>query len=455
VRAAQPGQSRQVEYLRDTSHNPFKVDHVYIVKMTSRDTVDQLMRRYILQTKQVIHPFELPAAKLPVLNKTIFEHQEDLFTQLNIKEKPFYISSLEEVIPSTSQTLVYRDDIYFNKELVLEFLNKASAIGKPARLAFLDTDPCFSVHTYYPQYNLEHVRNLYLGDIFFFPAGAQERDSIPMMRDFVPIIIDTESRSLSCFSMPSLEPGSGQRISNTPLASVPPLQLQVPRLSYVAIKHWTQLLFANFTWGIYCQISQLSAEIQNKNVVPRKIPSYLSKRRGPIHIGRDCQIDPTATIIGPTTIGDGVVIGPNVTVAAGYIGDHAVLEPSCTVWFGILGARSSLLANRNIIMSCVMNDSIINSDIRFSIVGSHSFLGAGSHITDCILRNADEGDPKMNAPMVKVLIGKEIVNSGYYILGPAIGNRVKIGSGVIIYPGRVIKSGSLILPNQGYNIVDR
>jgi len=61
----------------------------------------------------------------------------------------------------------------------------------------------------------------------------------------------------------------------------------------------------------------------------------------------------------------------------------------------------------------------------------------------------------MNAPMVKVLVGKEIVNSGYYILGPAIGNRVKIGSGVIIYPGRMIESGSLILPNQGYNIIDR
>ncbi|BAW30488.1 hypothetical protein MTHERMMSTA1_04950 [Methanosarcina thermophila MST-A1] len=102
-----------------------------------------------------------------------------------------------------------------------------------------------------------------------------------------------------------------------------------------------------------------------------------------------------------------------------------------------------------------MNNSVINTDIRYSIVGNHSFLGAGSLITDCILKNADEGDPKINLHMVKVLAGKEIVNSGYYILGPAMGNRVKIGSGVIIYPGRVIKSGSIILPDQGYNIIDR
>lgn len=72
-----------------------------------------------------------------------------------------------------------------------------------------------------------------------------------------------------------------------------------------------------------------------------------------------------------------------------------------------------------------------------------------------ILRNADESDPKLNSTMVKVLVGKEIVNSGYYVLGPAIGNRVKIGSGVIVYPGRLIKSDSLILPDQGYNIVDK
>jgi acetyltransferase-like isoleucine patch superfamily enzyme len=416
--------------------------------MTSRGIVDQSMRRYILETKQVIHPFESPAARLPVLNKTIFEHQEDVFTELKIKEKPFFISSLEEISPSTSQTLVYRDDIYFNKEIVLEFLNKASTIGKPARLAFLDTDPCFSVHISSLQHNMEHVGNLYMGDFFFFPAGTQDKN-------FLPIVIDTESISLPCFSLPSSELGEGQKLSNNPLVTVPPLYLQVPRLSYIAIKHWTHLLFANFSWGIHCQARQPNTRFRNQYAMLKKILSYLPKRRDSIHIGRDCQIDPTATIIGPTTIGDGVVIGPNVTIAAGHIGDNVVLEPCCTVWFGVLGARSSLLANRNIIMSCVMSDSIINTDIRYSIVGNHSFLGGGSHITDCILRNTNEGDPKINSPMVKVLAGKEIVNSGYYILGPAIGNRVKIGSGAIVYPGRVIKSDSIIFPNQGYYIIDK
>ncbi len=103
------------------------------------------MKRYVLKTKKLIHPFESPAAELPVLNRTIFENQEDVFRHLKVKEKPFFVSSLEEVIPSASPTLFYSDDIFFNKELVLRFLDKASAVGKPARIAFSDTYPCISL----------------------------------------------------------------------------------------------------------------------------------------------------------------------------------------------------------------------------------------------------------------------------------------------------------------------
>ena len=54
---------------------------------------------------------------------------------------------------------------------------------------------------------MEHVGNLFLGDFFFIPAKEQGRD-------FIPVIIDTESISLSCFSLPSLESGSEKRLLN-------------------------------------------------------------------------------------------------------------------------------------------------------------------------------------------------------------------------------------------------
>ena len=58
---------------------------------------------------------------------------------------------------------------------------------------------------------MEHVGNLYMGDFFFFPAGTQEKD-------FLPIVIDTESISIPCFSLPSPELGKGPKISgNLPI----------------------------------------------------------------------------------------------------------------------------------------------------------------------------------------------------------------------------------------------
>jgi hypothetical protein len=201
----------------------------------------------------------------------------------------------------------------------LRFLDKASAVGKPARIAFLDTDPCISLHACCLQNNMEHVGNLYLGDFFFFTAQVQERD-------FIPVLVDTESIPLSYSFLPSVESGSGKRLIKTPLAAreplFPPLQLQVPLLSYIPIKHWTQLLFANFIWGIHCQARQLDIVSENRSAMLKKIISYLSKHRGPIRVGKDCQIDPTAAIIGPTTIGDGVIIGPNVTCSGMYWGSR-------------------------------------------------------------------------------------------------------------------------------------
>jgi acetyltransferase-like isoleucine patch superfamily enzyme len=410
-----------------------------------------LMTRYILETKTPIDPFESPARELPVLNRSVFYHQEDVFRHIGISGKSLFISSLEEVIPSPVPALIYRDDTYFNEELILEFINQAHSISKPARLAFLDKDPCMSSHACLPQPTLEHHGDLFLAEFYYVPPGKRTRD-------FTSVIVDTESIPLPCFSLPRVEQYSSKPFLNFPLASghvsFPPLQIHVPRLSYIAIKHWTQLLFANFIWGIHRQARMPQLENESSIMQRNKTPRF-GKQRGPISIGKNCQIDPTATILGPTTIGDGVAIGPNVTVAAACIGNDAILEPNCTVWLGVLGERSSLLTNRSIVMSCVMNDSIINTDVRFSIVGNHSFLASGSHFSDRLLSYADEGDVEMNAPMVKVLVGEQVVNSGYYILGPAIGNRVRIGAGVIIYPGRMIKSNSLILPERGQYVVSK
>lgn len=402
------------------------------------------VQRYVIETKSIVDPFETPACMLPILNKTLSEHQTSVFREFGVGGDPHIVPSLEEISAMSTDIIVHRDDVYLNAALVSAFIGQAVALKKPARLAFRDNDPSIAKHACYPLTSLECTGNLYLGELYYIPA------SVPA-RDFVPVTVDTASVQLPCFSLPLLAPNLQQGLFSAPMASsgiilFPPLTLQVPLRAYVTIEHWVQLLFANFIWGIHCQARQLQGVLKSQNNIdPRGARRHIFKCRGIVHIGANCQIDPTATIIGPTTIGDGVTIGPNVTIAVAHIGNHAVLEPNCTVWLGVLGERSSLLAHNTIVMSCVMNDSIINTNVRFSIVGNKSFLGGGVYLTDRLLSEIHDGDPQMKAPIVKVLANGELVDSGYYILGPCIGNRVRIGSGVIIYPGRMVQSDSLLL----------
>jgi acetyltransferase-like isoleucine patch superfamily enzyme len=360
---------------------------------------------------------------------------------------------MQEVNCTSADAIIHRDDVYFNEALVSAFIQGAKKKNKPARLAFLDIDTSITKHAQYPRATLEHVGNLYLGQLYYVPAGARAQD-------FVSVVIDTESIALPCFSLPSPDPNTcgvfGAPISSG-IISFPPLQLWVPLRAYVEIKHWVQLLFANFIWGIHCEARQLDVRLKSRDKADAKKASrYMLNRRGLVRVGANCQIDPTATIIGPTIIGDGVVIGPNATIAAAHIGNHAILEPHCSIWLGVLGERSSLLAHNTIVMSCVMSDSIINTHVRFSMVGNESFVAGGAHFTDRLLNEVHNGDPQMKAPMVKVFADGELVDSGYYVLGPCLGNRVRIGSGIIIYPGRVVQSGSLLIAKESnQHIVDK
>ncbi len=54
-------------------------------------------------------------------------------------------------------------------------------------------------------------------------------------------------------------------------------------------------------------------------------------------IGPGCEIDSSATIIGPAEIGPGCRIGGNCTVARSVLLENVVLEPGCTVTDSLLG----------------------------------------------------------------------------------------------------------------------
>ena len=108
------------------------------------------MRKVIVRDRRKIPPFNEPARELRVLNKPLWLHQKDILD-------PFCESEIEvdftEQIPDAEyeETLVYRDNLFFDEAFASAFLSQARSMGKACRVAFaLDdedtmTRGCFGV----------------------------------------------------------------------------------------------------------------------------------------------------------------------------------------------------------------------------------------------------------------------------------------------------------------------
>lgn len=79
---------------------------------------------------------------------------------------------------------------------------------------------------------------------------------------------------------------------------------------------------------------------------------------GAIHIGKDTAIAPTATILGPTTIGDGCTIG-EYTVIGPYasLRSNTTVEAHCEVRRSILN-NNVLVASRSLVRGSILDDGV-------------------------------------------------------------------------------------------------
>ena len=103
------------------------------------------MRKVIVRDRRKISPFNEPARELRVLNKPLWLHQKDILD-------PFCESEIEvdftEQIPDSEyeETLVYRDNLFFDEAFVEAFLNQARSLGKACRVAFSLDDEVITTH---------------------------------------------------------------------------------------------------------------------------------------------------------------------------------------------------------------------------------------------------------------------------------------------------------------------
>ena len=92
------------------------------------------MRKVIIRDNRKITPFNEAARELRVLNKPLWLHQKDVLEEYCDAEVE--VDAFDQ-IPTAEyeETLVYWDNLFFDKPFIEAFLSQARSLGKACRVA--------------------------------------------------------------------------------------------------------------------------------------------------------------------------------------------------------------------------------------------------------------------------------------------------------------------------------
>lgn len=408
------------------------------------------MKRIVIRERTPIPPFGEPARDLRILNKPLWLLQRDLLNHHCRGAQE--VDSLSEIPREREELLVYRDNLFFNEFLIDTFIALAKASGHACQLAFARDDKAITAHALRLQegITLDTQHNVYVADLYYYPNGIAEEAQ--------PLVIATEPREMGYYHIPTyMAPNQGD------------LVFQVPRRAFLSIENWVHVFLANSPFGVFSwgRIHEQRAEESWKEKLavslstladkvnpfaPRWRNHFLASSRL-VKIGKNCSIDPTATIHGPTIIGDNVTIGAGVVITNSLIGKNVTIMQGSQVMLSVVSDRCYLPWNAGIFMTTLMDNSMIAqlSCLQMCVVGRNTFIGAGNIFTDFDLRN----QPLHTYHLRKGAARPEKEEIGLPVIGSAVGHNCKIGSGFVVYPARMIGSNTTLIYGDPEAVVSR
>jgi acetyltransferase-like isoleucine patch superfamily enzyme len=391
------------------------------------------MRKVIIRDKRKIPPFNEPARELRVLNKPLWLHQKDtleFFCDAEV-EVDFF-----EQIPNDQyeETLVYRDNLFFDEPFVEAFVAKARSFGKACRVAFSLDDEVITTHALPLQSGIRREGDVYVANMWYYPRGLEE-----MSR---PLVIDCGAYEFGSYRVPthmSTEKGD--------------LVFQIPLRAFLSIENWVHIYVANCLFGVLAAGARMERSLNKLSVLLKIFWRSLLERRQIlscshlVKIGRNTQIDPTAVIQGPTIIGDNVYIGAGVVISNCIIGNHVSILHGNELLISVVGDRCYLPFRASMFMSTLMEDTMVaqNACLQFCVVGRDSFIGAGTTFTDFNLI------PK---PLRTSHRG-QLEDVGMTVLGGCVGHHCRIGSDLTIYPARTIESDVVLARSSKRSVITK
>jgi len=391
------------------------------------------MRKIILLNQRKIFPFNEPARELRVLNKPLWLYQRDLLAAYTTEERE--VESLAEVDARRVETLVYGDNLFFDQFFLDEFIQQARKLGGACRVAFALDDRAIIAHALSLQQGIHREGDMYVADMWYFPHGVEP--------DVYPLVIDTAAHEMGYYHVPTHMSDEKRE-----------LVYQVPTRAFCSIEHWVHTVTANVIFGVYAQAARRDRELETDVRQQLSILWHAMLERKQalsssqlVHIGRNCSIDPTAIIKGPTYIGDNVNIGPGAVIDVSVIGNDVSIMTGGQVMLSVVSDRCFLPFRAALFMSVMMEESMVaqNTCLQFCSIGRDTFIGAGNTFTDF----------KLVPKPIRVVRGDDLEEAGMSVLGGCVGHHCFIGSGMVVYPGRAVESDVVLLASPERRVIDR
>ncbi|MBI4732742.1 MAG: multidrug transporter [Chloroflexi bacterium] len=392
------------------------------------------MLKVILQAPRHITPFNEPARDLRIQNKPLWLNQRDLLAP--------YVDREVELPPGArlpiarEPMVVYRDNLYFDKHYITEFMSRAMKQKHAVRAAFSIDDAAFREHALPLSISYTPAGNLYFADLWYYPEGP--------VADVEPLVIDMQAREIGYYHVPTyMATESGD------------LVYQVPLRAMLAIDAWTHIFISDGVFGLFARGARFEERLKKDlGFKLRMLAKAVYEGRQLLEcselvkIGKNCIIDPTAIIHGPTTIGDNVTINAGSVIENCIIGSNVNISQDCQLMLSVVGDGTFLPFRASLFMTTMMEHGMVaqNTCLQMCVIGRNTFIGAGNTFTDYNL---------IPAP-IRALNGSDrLAVANRPVLGGCVGHNCRIGAGMVIFPARTIESDVVLFGSKDRRVIER
>jgi len=391
-----------------------------------------MMRKIILLDKQKVAPFNEPARELRIVNKPLWLYQRDVLARHCGME--LEVKSPDKIPRDEQETLVYRDNLFFDHEFIDTFIREARASGRARQVAFSPDDKAIVAHALPLQSGIRRQGDVYVADLWYYPSGVADAAE--------PLVISTGAREIGYYHVPMyLASEKGEMVYYVPLRA------------FLSIESWVHVYMANSPFGVFAWGARMERDVERFAVKARIFLRSLLERKkflgssAVVRVGRNCQIDPSAVIQGPAYIGDNVTIGPGAVIGNCIIGNNVNVMQGCQLMLSVVGDGCYLPFRAALFMSTLMENSMVaqNACLQCCVVGRNSFIGAGTTFTDFNL---------LSKP-IRTMHNGRLEATGLNVLGGCVGHNCRIGADVTVYPGRTIESDCIVIHSAKREVVSR